>query len=176
MKPYLKYGLVAGLALGVTLFVSVMMIPEDFDYSQPRMGGGAIWWFIRTAIIFATMYLGAKEFRDDSGGFISVGGAFGQAYKVGFFTLVTYTFASILCYYFFIPDWFPIDFDQWMAIMEESSNGDISQMEPMFRWIYDYMTELVIFGGLAINLIAYLIPALTVGLVLSKEDKSEINL
>lgn len=176
MKSHLKYGLVGGLALGVVLFVSVMMVPENVDPTEPQVGGGFIWWLIRTGIILSAMFLATKDFRDESGGFLKLGSAFGSSYKTGFFILLTYTVVSMLCYYFFIPDWFPLDFDQWMEVVEESSNQDMSKVEGTLRWVYDHLTALVIFGGLFANLIAYLIPALVIGLVLSKENKSEINL
>lgn len=175
MSSNMKYGITGGLALGVALFLSVITMPEQEDYTQPQMGGGFLWWVIRTVIIFVVMYLATKEMRQQSGGLIKMGKAFGNAYGVGLIMLLTYTLASMLCYYVFIPDWFPVDFDQWMEMAGQSSGGD-EQAEAVMKWIYENLTGLVIFGGLFINLIGYLVPALVASLILAKEDTTEINL
>ncbi len=181
MKPHVKYGLLAGLILGVTLFLSMLTMPEKIDMDSPfsaGTGGGLLWWLFKTGALFALFFLSVKESRDQLyGGYLSFGKAFKVSYITSLIAIGVYFLVALVYYYVFNPDWYPISWDQMAESIEENSSGqNIDAALEMAKMWYDHITELVLAGLVIGNAIGLAILSLIVAAIGQKDDPNAINL
>lgn len=182
MSSQLKYGVLSGLVLGVVLFLSTFMQPDEIDMSNPFAGanasGGILLWFVKTGVLFMLFFLAAKEVRDNQmDGHITFGKAFGVSYVTALYAITIYAFVAALYYFVFNPDWFPMSWDQFAETMEDNANGqDISDSLRYMKMWFDNIT-LITIGGIVIgNLFGLAILSLVIGGVVQKEDQNHVNL
>ncbi|MGB0429205.1 MAG: DUF4199 domain-containing protein [Bacteroidia bacterium] len=181
MKPSVKYGVLSGLILGVILFISMMMAPSEVDYENPfasGIGGGIMWWLVKTALLFGLFFMAVKETRDKLyDGYITFGGGFKTAYGTAWITMLVYLVVAAVYYYIFNPDWYPVSWDQLAEQIEDSSAPqELDAALKMGKLWYDYMTEIVLVGWVLLNAIALAILSLIVAAIGQKDDPNGINL
>lgn len=183
MKPELKFGTIAGLVLGIVLFISMMSVSNvDVDLNNPwgsaGGGGGLLWWALRLFIISAALYMAVSETRKSAKGYISFKSGFGSAYRTAWVIILTYSLVSIVYYYVFNPDWYPISWPQYEEFLDDSEmpKEQLQYMKTMMKWVIENISALAIAGYIVMNAIAFAILSLIIAGILQNDNPDEIKL
>jgi hypothetical protein len=164
-KNVIVFGIIAGLIVSTFMFVSMLMVSKNPDFSHSMILG-----YASMLIAFSFVFIGIKNFRDKyNDGLLT----FGKGFKIGLFiSLIASTFYVITWvveFNFFIPDFM----DSYGAYMvKQVKESGASQLEidkqiaelkhykemyknPLFMVLLTYMEILPV--GLLVTLISALI-------------------
>lgn len=170
MKPQLKYGLIGGLIHGLILMLSLLMAPDISELEDMSMGANGLWKVVQIVIPIVAIVLATREIKEQLGG---GGFSFGKAFKVGYGTglyfILTYTVMMLLMFYVIFPDWYPLDYDQFI----DRSGQDPDELPEAFsKWMtfmFDHMSLIATLGWVFMNLIAFAVVSLITGAIFSRE-------
>jgi hypothetical protein len=99
-KAILRFGLISG-AIQAGLMVVAMVFSDKIGIDRGYVVG-----YTSMVLSFLLVFFGIRAYRDEAGGVITFGRAFGLGMAITLISCVCYVVAWEILYYFFMPDFF----------------------------------------------------------------------
>lgn len=163
MKPFLKYGLLAGL---FSVVWTLIMYVSELDKGPTAKPLG--WISVLASLVF--IFLAVRDTKKEAGNFIS----FGSAFKAGILTMLVSGIIGITYFYihakYLDPSLIDHIVETTRSEMSKQQNMTEEQMEQAWKYTVIFLTPgALAFMGLIMHLIAGTIGALLVAAILKKE-------